>query len=269
MFRVLPFAVGLFGLGNLLCIADENQEGPDFLAEVKQFEFRLDDGRTARLQSQPVLNWTNPARNQESGSVFVWLDGVRPVVIGTSFTYFYDGTVRRKNAFQTLTEKGISGTHRGRSVWNTTAGKFSLKSLPNTREPAKTTTQRSRQLKRTASRFKVKVSLRDGRQEDCRLVPNPLFRFESKDGEQSGAIFSFAVGTDPEALLLITKEEKPSGGVEWKYALARFTFYRLEASLDGSLVWEADTARSMSANILEDPVYQTQDYVTFRAEWLE
>ena len=249
-----------------LCVADENQQSSDFLSEIKQFEFRVDGNRIARLQPQPVLNWVNPARNQESGSVFVWIDGVRPVAIGTAFTYTYNGEVRRKNAFHTLTEKSIMGTHRGRSVWNTIAGNFSLKPVPNVDAPAPTTPQRSRQLKLLARRFQVNVTHRDGRREDCRLVPNPLYRFESKDVDQSGAIFSYAIGTDPEALLLLTQESKANGGSEWQYAFARFTFYPLDASFDGNPIWKAEMGRSMSASILEDPVYQKQDYITFRAE---
>ena len=265
----LIMSVVFLTCGPSLSVAEENQQNPDFFTEVKQFEFRVDGNRIAKLQPQPVLNWVNPVRNQESGSVFVWIDGIRPVAIGTSFTYTYDGEVRRKNAFHTLTDKAIRGTHRGRDVWNTIAGNFSLKPVPNVDAPAPTTPQRSRQLKLLARRFQVNVTHRDGRREDCRLVPNPLYRFESRDGEQSGAIFSFAIGTDPEALLIVAKEPKAAGGVEWQYAFARFNFYPLDASFDGNPIWKAEMGRSMSASILEDPVYQKQDYITFRAEWLD
>ena len=54
-----------------------------------------------------------------------------------------------------------------------------------------------------------------------------------------GAAYAFAMGTDPEAVLLF--EAVVSGGeTRWQYGFARATSGGLEARLDGKGVWVAE-----------------------------
>lgn len=57
----------------------ENTELADLLASARKYEIRTTKPDAAlKLREPPVLNFTNPERNQERGSVFVWLqDGRR------------------------------------------------------------------------------------------------------------------------------------------------------------------------------------------------
>ncbi len=49
-------------------------------------------------------------------------------------------------------------------------------------------------------------------------------------------MFAFAMGTDPEVILLLEAVERDDK-VVWQYALARATGYAAEASLDDKVVW--------------------------------
>lgn len=49
-------------------------------------------------------------------------------------------------------------------------------------------------------------------------------------------MFSFALGTDPECLLLL-EARVIDGKPEWHYAFGSQTSYRVEGSLDGKTVW--------------------------------
>ncbi|MEX1027586.1 MAG: hypothetical protein WD049_06210 [Candidatus Paceibacterota bacterium] len=114
------------------------------------------------------------------------------------------------------------------------------------------------------------MTLKDGRKEQCRLVPQPLYRFDSDEADESaGAIFSFAVGTDPEAFLILDRRNDDSGEPRWHYAMVRFTFYPLEGFLDRQSVWKVEQSESLTTNIFSRPDYQREPYITFRAEWLD
>jgi len=84
--------------------------------------------------------------------------------------------------------------------------------------------------------------LNGGKQEELRLLPKPLYRYELKgvkDADpslQDGAMFAFVMGTDPEVILLLEvmgRDDK----VTWKYAFARATGTVANASLGSAVVW--------------------------------
>lgn len=73
----------------------------------------------------------------------------------------------------------------------------------------------------------------------------PLVRDEPKTGPvQDGAIFAFAIGTDPEALLIL-ESRKSGDSFRWEYAFARFHFLTLSAQLNGNEIWKAEDDSAM------------------------
>jgi hypothetical protein len=220
------------------------------------------------MQKQPLLHWSNPARNGERGAVFLWTDQDQPVVVGTCFTYTYDGESRRKHAFHILRDDAIEATNRDRVMWTPARANVIRSPLPGVPLPAATPAQRTSQMRLLARKLAVTLTQKDGRQELCRLVPQPLYQFQSKNGD-SGAIFSFAVGTDPEALLFLEAREDDTGKRSWQYTFARFTFYPLAATFNEAPIWKVEKSASASDNILTRPDYQRLPYITFRAEWLD
>ena len=250
--------------------AEESESQQHFLNEMLAYKFEQQQPATVlTLEKQPLLNWSNPARNGERGAVFLWTTDGQPAVIGTTFTYTYSGEVRRKNAFHVLTNAAIKGTHKDRPMWSPRSNSCVKTAMPGAPKPAAGSNQRTTQLRLLARKFAVTLTTKDERQEECRLVPQPLHRFETNDGEHSGAIFSFAVGTDPEALLILDIQNDDTGAAVWHYSFARFTFYPLDAKLNGDTVWSVDKSANVTSSILYNQALHGDPYITFRSEWLD
>ena len=83
-----------------------------------------------------------------------------------------------------------------------------------------------------------------GKRWELRLLPQPLYRYESTDPDVlDGAVFAFvtSAGTDPEVILVI-EARKPPGSDRppaWHYAIARFSDLRLWVRHKGREVFTA------------------------------
>ena len=74
------------------------------------------------------------------------------------------------------------------------------------------------------------------------LFSQPVYRYESlTPGSPDGALFVFALTTDPEAWLLIEERPGPEGPA-WHFAFARMTSHSLTARHRGTMVWEVPRA---------------------------
>ena len=94
---------------------------------------------------------------------------------------------------------------------------------------------------------------------ELRLLPQPLYRYESTDPQVlDGALFAFvtSAGTDPEGVLVI-EARKPAGGGNpvWYRALARFTDLNLSVRYKGT---EAFSAPLIRGNVLK--IYPNEEY---------
>jgi hypothetical protein len=90
-----------------------------------------------------------------------------------------------------------------------------------------------------ATRFSGMKTTRAGAIRELRLMPQPLYRYESQQANVfDGAIFALVEATDPEALLLIEARQSKSEHA-WHYAFARLNSVQLTASFDGRQIWEA------------------------------
>jgi hypothetical protein len=114
-----------------------------------------------------------------------------------------------------------------------------------------------------ARRFAVRLTSPEGDESELRLMSRPLLRYSDSDvGVIDGAIFSFVVATDPEALLLIEASEQGESPA-WRYALARFHFWNLSAALDGVPVWSAAPDHVQAKHQFGDPTQFEKAYVSF------
>ena len=76
------------------------------------------------------------------------------------------------------------------------------------------------------------------------LIPQPLLRYDAPDdGVIDGAVFSFAMGTDPEILLVIEAKQFKAGSPAFRYAPARANFQALNLALEGRQVWNVPFER--------------------------
>ena len=229
----------------------------EFIAEAKTYTIAL--GRAGdkqlELSPQPLLHWGNPARNGEDGAVFTWLKDGRPEVIASVFEYPARGVVVRKHALHSLSDQPVVAMFDNVEVWSPKTSGVKFAAVSGAEPPDDNPRRRLSQMRELARQFSVEmVDLRQDKSE-LRLMSQPLLRYEPKGGDtKDGAIFAFAVGTDPEALLLL--EARRSGeALRWEFAFARFHFVQLTARHEGREVWrvEADPAMHQTVFGRGDP----------------
>jgi hypothetical protein len=114
-----------------------------------------------------------------------------------------------------------------------------LKAIENGPPPGEGLAVRLRQMKELANRFTATIGddvLKT--REELRLLPRPIYRYEKPAGAVlDGAVFSFAIGSAPNALLMIELHQTEGGAAEWKFAAAGSTWGRLAVKLDDNEVW--------------------------------
>ena len=235
-----------------------------FKQEAADYAIRLDDKSGAKLvlDPKPVLHWGNPARTAEDGAVFVWLKEGRPEVIGTIFTYKLE-TVKRKHEFHSLSTSPLTAEFKGKVAWKPRQAGVKFQTIPDAPLPAENARLRLVQMKALSRDFSALMTSLEGEPSELRLLPQPLDRYEPKGGEVlDGALFSFAMGTDPEVLLLIeARREKDEW--RWQYAFARFNYATLSASLKGSMVWKVDSDQAQTMLKIGDREHFEKVYTSF------
>src|SRR5262245_29371216 len=84
-------------------VVDGNAELADLLASAREYDIRATQPEAKLKFHEPsLLNFTNPERNQERGSVFVWMDNDRPAAIGQFFRFSVRGQRLTKHALHSL-----------------------------------------------------------------------------------------------------------------------------------------------------------------------
>src|SRR5262245_43033081 len=215
------------------------------------------------LREQSLLNWGNPARQQERGSVFAWLSDGRPRVIGSFFTYQLGEAVRDKLEFHSLSEDPLIATYDGETVWTPNGNAITWRPLDDAPTLGGNEQKRLVQMRMQARRFSAVLVSPSGERDELRLMTQPLLRYAAPKAKVlDGAIFSFVVATDPEVLLLI-EAAGPPNEEKWRYALARFHYWELAARLDDRPVWSVAADLSQATHQVGDPSQMTKPYVSF------
>jgi hypothetical protein len=236
-----------------------------FKAEAAEYDIRLDSRPKDKLvlNNEPLLRWDNPARTGEDGALFVWtLDG-RPEVIGTIFTYRYRDVIRRKHEYHTLAAGPLTASFRGQRVWAPRTAGIKLQPIPEAPRPTASARERLTQMKSLAREFSASMEDTSGQQFQLRLLPQPLLRYEPAAKEVlDGALFSFSLGTDPEAILVL-EAHVASDHARWQYALARFHYIDIKVSHRGREVWHATPLPDIASLDLGSLNYQDSVYATY------
>ncbi len=133
----------------------------------------------------------------------------------------------------------------GQRLWYPAKSGIEFPSVPDAPAPEQSPAARLRQMKSLAGQFTVTLVRwrEDGTdREELRMLPQPIYRYESEDPEVlNGGVFAFVQGTDPEALLMLQAVRKGDGW-EWHYGFVRRTSGVLDARHRGKLVWHVPTA---------------------------
>jgi hypothetical protein len=243
---------------------DGNAELADLLTSARRYELRNTTSDEAlKLREPSLLNFTNPERNQERGSVFMWIDGDRPAVIGQFFRFGIRGRRLTKHALHSLSPAPLEAQLEDVVAWAPDKPGIDWKSFSDAQAPATTHTNRLLQMRQLARQFKVSLISPADKSTELRLAPHPLFEYSApKSGVTDGVILSYVIATDPEAILLIEAFDD-QGKSGFRYAFARFHFWKLIATAGERTVWEVDHDLVMAGNTFANPVTLHRVYNSF------
>lgn len=212
-------------------------------AEAADYKIELQDGTKTKLtmHPEPVLSWVNPVRYQQQGLVYVWTDQGKARAIGGVFTnYFSDVRMYTSHEFHSLSAVGLRAEHGGKDVWHPKEEGLNFHTLADSPPPAPKKPARLLQMRRLAQEFSAHSINQEGGRYELRLLPAPLFRYQTADEDiHDGAVFSMvsSAGTDPEILLIFEVLDTPQGP-RWHYAPARFSDAKLYLQHKDEQVWE-------------------------------
>jgi hypothetical protein len=230
------------------CAILAQEESP--LAEPKSLRELIDAAVTsidvfadadAKEPAKPVvaLRWANNARGSEDGMTLLYVLEGRP--LATACLYPWDK--RLIHDFESISRGNIVARKDSQLVWQPKESGVQFARIPDAPPPEETPAQRLRQMKSLAEQFQSSMlgwKSDSTDREELRLLPRPLYRYESKDvAVFDGAVFAFVMGTDPESLLLIEAVNK-GGEKAWEFAFARRTSGELEGRHKDQVVWHAD-----------------------------
>jgi hypothetical protein len=216
-----------------------------YLRDAAEYTIHRDATRKERveLKREPVYVWTNPVRTGgQDGAVYVWTCRGRPEVLGSFFSFPAKGPRRLYHEFHSLSLSVLdvqrAGTHA--QTWTPLAPGIQITPIAGAPAPAPAARERLAQMRMLSRDFSASSKDREDRRWELRLLPQPLFRYESTDPDVlDGALFAYVTtaGTDPEALLLLeARKPSPTDNPIWHYAIARYTDLQLSVQHKGKEV---------------------------------
>ncbi|MBC8113073.1 MAG: hypothetical protein H7062_01730 [Candidatus Saccharimonas sp.] len=268
--RVLAGLIGFLVLLHLPAVAQEapsaeNTELADLLASARMYEIRTTKpDAPLKLREPPVLNFTNPERNQEHGSVFVWMQAGQPAAIGQFFCFNnINGQRLTKHALHSLVSVPLEAKVNDVVAWAPQQAGIEWKVFADAPAVGPNRTNRLLQMRQLARRFRVNLIDTKEKATELRLAPRPLFEYSVPNaGVADGVIFSYVVATDPEAILLVEAFDE-RGQTGFRYAFARFHFRRLTATDGDRTVWDVEYDPSQMNNAIGNPATIKKVYNSF------
>jgi hypothetical protein len=192
------------------------------------------------LLKQPLLFYTNPVRsNDQHGAIFLWTENGRPAVIGSIWS-----AINRQNADSRFVthewhslaiDADVSAARDERPLWKSGEPGVAWEKLDGAPAPAESRAARLVQMRAIVRRYSVAIQVEG--ESDLRLMAQPLYRYpEQVQGAVDGAIFSFAMTTDPELLVLL-EDREVAGQRAWHVAFARFGNKAMTVKDGDKAVW--------------------------------
>ena len=182
-------------------------------AEAAGYAIYRDASRKEKveLRPEPVYVWTNPVRGGgQDGAVYLWTCRGRAEALGSFFSYPATGRRHLSHEFHSLSLSVLDVERTGphSMTWKPQAPGIAIAPIPEAPDPAQSAVQRLSQMRALARDFSASTKDDQGRTWELRLLPQPLYRYQSTDPDVGdGALFGFvtSAGTDLEALLVIKR----------------------------------------------------------------
>lgn len=195
-----------------------------------------------KLRDEPIIKWSNPVSGAE-GAVFVWTSDGRPIALAK--VHLNSRNSYHVETLISITDDRLRMTEAGQTSWEPAEPGVKFVTLEDLGQPAATEALRLAQMRRAVREFRFvdnwgETGSVTKSEWELRLMPAPLLRYASvRDKIVDGALFAFAQGTNPEALVLVEAIETANGPV-WRAAPSRLTGYRIRGWRKDQLVLEVE-----------------------------
>jgi hypothetical protein len=214
---------------------------------------RASENRKLVLIDRPAYTWARSGPHGGTyGAVYVWTDrGTAQAVACFWRNPGTDGTLSIVHELHSLSPAVLTSTGKDSDSWKPKAG-LKLQPLADAPVPVPSANGRMQQMRTLCRDFSARSVSSRGERTELRLLPQPLYRYESTNpGVIDGALFAFvcSIGTDPEVFMLL-EAINSDDGPRWHYALARFSHMNLFVSFKDREVWQAirDEENTLSHN---------------------
>ena len=222
-----------------------------YAQQIPKYTFHLESDQEKPLEviAEPKLRYWNSVRlGNNHGELFIWTRDGRCVLAGAILSYGVWENVREvAHEFHSFSTETIVGERDG-STFEIKAPGVEFKPVPDAKPPAKSRALRMVQLRKMAKLFEAstmskKISTISNKNISLPLRPlsQPIFRYETKEITDDGAIFAYVTGTDPEVLVAI-ESQQTDDGPKWFYGAARFTDLPITLKFKDETVWKFDEA---------------------------
>jgi hypothetical protein len=213
------------------------------LASVRDFQVVADDDAQHpwQLEPNPLLRWTNPVGGVPDGIIVMWTDGVRPSILAQVFQT-KDGYWIHE--FQSVAVRPFVMRDGNRVLWEPRKAGGEFHALDDAPAPAESGVKCLTQMRNIADQFsayddfKIHATDTETTRHELRLMRKPLYRYEAPEhGIIDGAVFAFALGTDPEVFVILEGRQGGDGTRSWDYALAAMTAWAVEVKHRDKSIW--------------------------------
>lgn len=222
-----------------------------YAQQIPKYALYLESDQETPLKciSEPKLRYWNSVREGNNhGELFIWTRDGRCVLAGAILSYNVWTNVREvAHEFHSFSSDKILGK-RDEYEFQIKSPGVEFKPVPGAKPPAKSRALRMVQLRRMAKLFEAStLSKKESTLSNenvslpLRALSQPIFRYETKEVSDDGAIFAYVTGTDPEVLVAI-ESQQTDDGPKWFYGAARFTDLPITLKFKNETVWEFDEA---------------------------
>jgi hypothetical protein len=190
--------------------------------------------------SDPLLRWSSPISGKSDGILVVFaFDKGRPAAIGKFFPYSRPG--QWVNQFAVVASDDAMIMRSDDLFWKPAEYICKFADLDDSPTPAEKPAARLSQMRQIAREFSVTDHFGGAEitEHPLRLMPEPIYRYSGAEGLLDGALFAFALGTNPECNLLIEAYQDKTGK-RYRYAFVPMTVYELQAKHKNEPVWEIE-----------------------------
>ena len=205
------------------------------------------EAKPIELQKKPLMNWFNNERQQDRGALYVWEQQGKPLVLASIFTYEFNSRVYCRHEMISLADGPLTAQLDSQVVWSPQKTGMEWQTIEQSVTPANTANRRLIEMRSIVKQFSCQLKIPKTQPAKLTLLPQPLHRYQSREnGIIDGAIFSFAVGTDPEVLLVIEAVEK-NGKSSYRFSPLRSHYHAVELEKDGTVVWKAPSVIALES----------------------